>query len=338
MLAREYYRRQSKLAAHAHRSGRRRHGRRARHRARHRRRARRRGRARRHRRRRRGGGRATRPRELREGGPTHSPSRPTSPTAPPSRRWPPRRSPRLRPHRHPRRERRHLPDAPSSPRSTTRSGTASWRSTSRARCTPSRPACRRCSTRGYGRIVLTSSITGPITGQTGFAHYGASKAAMLGLMRSAARRAGDERRDGQRGHAGQRRDDRARRTRARSTSALMLSSIPMGQLRRPRGRRLGGALPGLARGRLHHRADADRRRRPGAAGGAGLEAWLDVRPDQVVAVVVAVVQRRRRPAGHLAPVVGGVVRDALAVELDAEARPVRNVEEAAVELAAGRRR
>jgi len=27
--------------------------------------------------------------------------------------------------------------------------------------------------RGYGRIVLMSSITGPITGQTGFAHYGA---------------------------------------------------------------------------------------------------------------------------------------------------------------------
>jgi 3-oxoacyl-[acyl-carrier protein] reductase len=40
--------------------------------------------------------------------------------------------------------------------------------------------------RGYGRVVLTSSITGPITGQTGYAAYGASKAAMLGLMRSAA--------------------------------------------------------------------------------------------------------------------------------------------------------
>jgi 3-oxoacyl-[acyl-carrier protein] reductase len=40
--------------------------------------------------------------------------------------------------------------------------------------------------RSYGRIVLTSSITGPITGQPGFAHYGASKAAMLGFMRSAA--------------------------------------------------------------------------------------------------------------------------------------------------------
>jgi 3-oxoacyl-[acyl-carrier protein] reductase len=40
--------------------------------------------------------------------------------------------------------------------------------------------------RSYGRIVLTSSITGPITGQRGFAHYGASKAALLGFMRSAA--------------------------------------------------------------------------------------------------------------------------------------------------------
>ena len=40
--------------------------------------------------------------------------------------------------------------------------------------------------RRYGRIVLTSSITGPLTGQVGFATYGASKAAMLGFMRSAA--------------------------------------------------------------------------------------------------------------------------------------------------------
>ena len=37
-----------------------------------------------------------------------------------------------------------------------------------------------------GRIILTSSITGPITGYPGWAHYGASKAAMLGFMRTAA--------------------------------------------------------------------------------------------------------------------------------------------------------
>jgi 3-oxoacyl-[acyl-carrier protein] reductase len=39
---------------------------------------------------------------------------------------------------------------------------------------------------GYGRIVLMSSITGSVVGQPGYAHYGATKAAMLGLMRSAA--------------------------------------------------------------------------------------------------------------------------------------------------------
>lgn len=37
-----------------------------------------------------------------------------------------------------------------------------------------------------GRIVLTSSITGPITGYPGWSHYGATKAGMLGFMRTSA--------------------------------------------------------------------------------------------------------------------------------------------------------
>ncbi len=45
------------------------------------------------------------------------------------------------------------------------------------------PAMRR---QRYGRIVLTSSITGPLVGAPNLAHYAASKAAVLGLMRSAA--------------------------------------------------------------------------------------------------------------------------------------------------------
>ena len=40
--------------------------------------------------------------------------------------------------------------------------------------------------RKRGRIVLTSSITGPITGFPGWSHYGASKAGQLGFMRTAA--------------------------------------------------------------------------------------------------------------------------------------------------------
>ena len=38
---------------------------------------------------------------------------------------------------------------------------------------------------GHGRVVITSSITGPITGYQGWSHYGASKAAQLGFMRTA---------------------------------------------------------------------------------------------------------------------------------------------------------
>jgi len=45
------------------------------------------------------------------------------------------------------------------------------------------PAMR---SRHYGRIVLTSSITGSVVAAPGLAHYAASKAALLGLMRNAA--------------------------------------------------------------------------------------------------------------------------------------------------------
>jgi 3-oxoacyl-[acyl-carrier protein] reductase len=39
---------------------------------------------------------------------------------------------------------------------------------------------------GHGRIIVTSSITGPVTGYPGWSHYGASKSAQLGFIRTAA--------------------------------------------------------------------------------------------------------------------------------------------------------
>ena len=39
---------------------------------------------------------------------------------------------------------------------------------------------------GRGRVILTSSITGPVTGSPGWSHYGASKVGQLGFMRTAA--------------------------------------------------------------------------------------------------------------------------------------------------------
>ena len=40
-------------------------------------------------------------------------------------------------------------------------------------------------TSSQGRIVITSSITGPVTGYPGWTHYGATKAGQLGFMRTA---------------------------------------------------------------------------------------------------------------------------------------------------------
>ena len=37
----------------------------------------------------------------------------------------------------------------------------------------------------YGRVILTSSITGPVTGFPGWTHYGATKSGQLGFMRTA---------------------------------------------------------------------------------------------------------------------------------------------------------
>jgi 3-oxoacyl-[acyl-carrier protein] reductase len=42
------------------------------------------------------------------------------------------------------------------------------------------------SRQGYGRIAITSSITGPRVGQPRNAHYAASKAGMIGFMFTAA--------------------------------------------------------------------------------------------------------------------------------------------------------
>lgn len=39
---------------------------------------------------------------------------------------------------------------------------------------------------GHGRVILTSSITGPLSGFPGWSHYGATKAAQLGFIRTAA--------------------------------------------------------------------------------------------------------------------------------------------------------
>lgn len=49
-----------------------------------------------------------------------------------------------------------------------------------------KPILQKMKKQRYGRVILTSSITGDITGYPGGAHYGASKSAQLGFIKSAA--------------------------------------------------------------------------------------------------------------------------------------------------------
>lgn len=115
---------------------------------------------------------------------------------------------------------------------------------------------------GHGRIILTSSITGPITGDPGWSHYGATKAAQLGFMRTAALELaelgitvnavlpGNIESEGM--------DENGEEYIAR-----MAATIPLEAARKPSGHRQRRSVSRDGRSRLHHRADDRRRRRPG---------------------------------------------------------------------------
>jgi NADP-dependent 3-hydroxy acid dehydrogenase YdfG len=114
---------------------------------------------------------------------------------------------------------------------------------------------------GAGRIVITSSITGPITGFPGWTHYGASKSGQLGR----AREIRDHR---QRGDARQHHHRGARRL-GRRLPKNHGGFDPAEAARDGRGHRLRRAVPRVEGGGLHHGADDRGRRRTDSSGVAG---------------------------------------------------------------------
>ena len=151
------------------------------------------------------------------------------------------------------------------------------------------PAMR---SQSYGRIVLTSSITGALVVAPGLAHYAASKAAMIGLMRSAALETVT---DGITVNAVQPGNVRTAGL-AHIDPELLAAverSIPLGRLAEPEEVGWVGAVLRLGGGRVRHRTVARDRRRPGPAGSRRLiaSAWASTparpRADRV---------RRRRAA------------------------------------------
>ncbi len=114
---------------------------------------------------------------------------------------------------------------------------------------------------GYGRVVMTSSITGNHVSAEGYSVYGASKAAMLGLMRGFAL---EVVRDGITINAILPGNVRTPVVEALDKEYMdwILRAIPMGRLAEPE--ELGWAVRFLAseEAAIHHRTNAGPRRGP----------------------------------------------------------------------------
>ena len=210
----------------------------------------------------------------------------------------------LRRHRRPVRERGRLPRHEA--RGHDRGGHRRRSSppTSRARCCRSRRACPRSSAAATGASCSPPRSPGPITGFPGWSHYGATKAAQLGFLRTAAIELAAQGDHDQRRHARQHRDGGARRA-GPGVPGADGDLDPAGRAREGGGHRERGALPGHRRGRLHHGPDDRRRRRAGAAGvdhGArGVSAVersaVSLGPTALAARDRLLAEHRRRPAG-----------------------------------------
>ena len=118
---------------------------------------------------------------------------------------------------------------------------------------------------GHGRVIITSSITGPITGYPGWSHYGATKAAQLGFLRTAAIELAAKGITINAVMPGNVVTEGLAEL-GPDYRASMEASIPQKKLGSGRGHRPRRAVLRDRRGELHHRADDRRRRRPGAAG------------------------------------------------------------------------
>jgi 3-oxoacyl-[acyl-carrier protein] reductase len=134
---------------------------------------------------------------------------------------------------------------------------------------------------GHGRVVVTSSITGPITGVPGWTHYGASKAAQLGFVRAAAMELAPQ---GITVNAVPARHHPQRRTAAVGDEPRQGGGVDSPEAPwRPQRHRARCLLFRQPRGQLHHRSDpghrwrgnphriatAGRSTRPGTAGRLG---------------------------------------------------------------------
>ena len=113
-----------------------------------------------------------------------------------------------------------------------------------------------------GRIVNITSISG-VMGNAGQANYSASKAGLIGLTRSTAREVASRNITCNAVAAGRHRHRHLAGRARRPPSTRMMQMIPLGRKGTPEDMAEAVAFLAERRRRLHHRAGAQRRRRPG---------------------------------------------------------------------------
>ena len=120
---------------------------------------------------------------------------------------------------------------------------------------------------GFGRMLFTSSITGPHVTSPGHGHYSASKAGINGFIRSAALEFSGYGITVNGVEPGNILTEAIQQHRGAAFIKSMEDAIPLGRLGTPARRRQRLPVPRLGRRQLHHRHDDRRRWRPAAAGG-----------------------------------------------------------------------